>query len=84
MSPSQVARRLRDLLAEDAAALALELSHHLDERLLPHQGALLPPLGGGGTLLLLLVASHAAARCRDAPDATRGRGGVIWEYEVFC
>ena len=80
MSPSQVARRLRDLLAEDAAALALELSHHLDERLFPHQGALLPPLAGrSGTLLLLLVAPHAAARRGDAPDAARGRGGVIWE-----
>ena len=78
MSPSQVARRLRDLLAEDAAALALELSHHFDERLLPHQGALLPPLaGGGGILLLLLVAPHAAARRGDAPNAARSRGGVI-------
>ena len=76
MSPSQVSRRLRDLLAEDAAALALELSHHLDERLLPHQGALLPPLAGG-ILLLLLVAPYATARRRDAPDAARRRGGVI-------
>ena len=72
MSPSQVARRLRDLLAEDAAALSLEHAHHLDERLLPHQSALLPVAA-----FLLLLAPHAAARRRDALDAARRRGRVV-------
>ena len=63
MNPSQVPRRLRDLLAEHAAALPLEHAHHLHLGLLPHQGALLATA--------FLARRAIAAGRRDALDAAR-------------
>ena len=67
----EVPGRLRDLLTEDAAVLPLELAHHLDKGLLPHQSPLF-------LIALLLLLAHAAARRRDALDAARRRGRVVY------